>query len=105
MSIFLKILVVVVLVLVVDIGRYFFIPDVDALVKTNPIPTAFMEYRQEQWRVEGRDIKLQQRWVPMSKISPNIAKAVLIGEDDGFYAHDGFDVGYGERHRAQYGLR
>ena len=28
----------------------------------------------------------------MNQISPNIIKAVLIGEDDGFWKHDGFDV-------------
>jgi monofunctional biosynthetic peptidoglycan transglycosylase len=28
----------------------------------------------------------------MRNISPNIIKAVLIGEDDGFWKHDGFDV-------------
>lgn len=89
---FLKILLVIALVLLVDIGRYFLMPDVGVLVSKNPIPTAFMEYRQEQWSANNREVTLKHTWVPMSKISPNIAKAVLIGEDDGFYSHEGFDV-------------
>ena len=51
-----------------------------------------MEYRQAQWADENRDMKINQRWVSLKQISPNLIKAVLIGEDDGFYKHDGFDV-------------
>jgi monofunctional biosynthetic peptidoglycan transglycosylase len=32
------------------------------------------------------------KWVKIKNISPNIIKAVLIGEDDGFWKHEGFDV-------------
>lgn len=76
----------------VDVGRYFVYPDVDTLKETNPIPTAFMEIRKEQWAEKNRDIKINQKWVAISNISPNVIKAVLIGEDDGFYKHDGFDI-------------
>jgi monofunctional glycosyltransferase len=76
----------------IDIGRYFFYPDVNDLKKIHPIPTAFMEYRQAEWADQNRDIVLQQKWVSMSQISPNVIKAVLIGEDDKFWNHDGFDV-------------
>jgi monofunctional biosynthetic peptidoglycan transglycosylase len=31
-------------------------------------------------------------WVKIGNISPNIIKAVLIAEDDGFYNHEGFDI-------------
>lgn len=76
----------------VDVGRYFVYPDVAALKETNPIPTAFMEIRKEQWADANRDIKINQKWVTIGNISPNVIKAVLIGEDDGFYKHDGFDI-------------
>lgn len=76
----------------IDIGRYFFYPNIDDLKDIRPIPTAFMEYRQAEWAEQNRDIKLQQKWVSMAQISPNIIKAVLIGEDDKFWNHDGFDV-------------
>lgn len=76
----------------VDVGRYFVYPDVNSLKETNPIPTAFMEIRKEQWTEKNRDIKINQKWVAISNISANVIKAVLIGEDDGFYKHDGFDI-------------
>jgi monofunctional biosynthetic peptidoglycan transglycosylase len=37
-------------------------------------------------------MQITQKWVSMSQISPNVIKAVLIGEDDKFWNHDGFDV-------------
>jgi monofunctional glycosyltransferase len=76
----------------IDIGRYLVYPNVSDLRDTHPIPTAFMEYREDQWASENRDQHITQKWVPMSQISPNIIKAVLIGEDDKFWNHDGFDV-------------
>jgi monofunctional biosynthetic peptidoglycan transglycosylase len=77
---------------IIDIGRYFFYPNIDDLKEIRPLPTAFMEYRQAEWAEQNRDITLQQKWVSMAQISPNIIKAVLIGEDDKFWKHDGFDV-------------
>lgn len=77
---------------IIDIGRYFVTPNVSDLKDTKPIPTAFMEYRQAEWAEENRDMKITQKWVPISQISPNVIKAVLIGEDDKFWKHDGFDV-------------
>jgi monofunctional biosynthetic peptidoglycan transglycosylase len=76
----------------IDIGRYLIYPNVSDLRDIHPIPTAFMEYREDQWASENRDMHITQKWVPISQISPNIIKAVLIGEDDKFWNHDGFDV-------------
>jgi len=76
----------------IDIGRYFVYPNIDDLKDIRPIPTAFMEYRQKEWADENRDMEITQKWVSMSQISPNVIKAVLIGEDDKFWNHDGFDV-------------
>ena len=92
MNKFWKIITLLLLLGALDIGRYFVYPNIQALKNNNPIPTAFMEYRESQWADENRDMHITQQWVPISKISPNIIKAVLIGEDDGFYHHDGFDV-------------
>lgn len=77
---------------IIDIGRYFIYPNVSDLLETNPVPTAFMEYRQAEWAEQNRDMQITQKWVSMSQISPNVIKAVLIGEDDKFWNHDGFDV-------------
>jgi monofunctional biosynthetic peptidoglycan transglycosylase len=76
----------------IDIGRYAVYPDIDELKEVRPVPTAFMEYRKEEWAEENREKEIQHKWVSFSQISPNVVKAVLIAEDDGFWNHDGFDV-------------
>lgn len=75
----------------VDIGRYFFYPDVSALKKNRPGKTAFMEYREKTWQEKGIKKKITTAWVPMGQISPFVLKAVIIAEDDKFWMHDGFD--------------
>ncbi|WP_295022403.1 monofunctional biosynthetic peptidoglycan transglycosylase [Sulfurimonas sp.] len=92
MKIFLRVIFVIFIVMLLDILRYFVYPSVDSLKTNNPIPTAFMEYRTAEWANENRDIKINQKWVSIKNISPNLIKAVLIAEDDGFYKHDGFDI-------------
>ncbi len=66
-------------------------PDVSALEKERPAGSAFMEYRERQWRKAGLHKKIRQEWVPLSKISPYAVKAVIIAEDDKFWSHEGFD--------------
>jgi len=66
-------------------------PDVSKWKKENPKKTAFMEYREKQWKEKGRKINLHQIWEPLSNISPYLIKAVLIAEDDKFWRHEGFD--------------
>ena len=73
------------------LGTFFVTPDIAALEKKNPGKTAFMEWREEQWAKEGKKKAITQRWVPLSQVSPMLLKAVLIGEDDKFYQHEGFD--------------
>ncbi|MFH0710424.1 MAG: monofunctional biosynthetic peptidoglycan transglycosylase [Pseudomonadota bacterium] len=92
MNKFWKIVLILFVLGALDIGRYAVYPNIAALKNERPIPTAFMEYRENQWADENRDMHLTHKWVSMDKISPNIIKAVLIGEDDGFWKHDGFDV-------------
>ena len=67
------------------------VPDVSRLKKENPKKTAFMEYREREWKKEGKNYRIQQKWVPLSQISPFLIKAVLIAEDDKFWSHEGFD--------------
>ncbi|MEN3039629.1 MAG: monofunctional biosynthetic peptidoglycan transglycosylase [Candidatus Kryptonium sp.] len=68
-----------------------FIP-IDHLKRENPKLTAMMKFRIKQWEREGKNIRVRQVWVPLSKISPFLIKAVLIAEDDKFYKHSGFDL-------------
>lgn len=73
------------------VGFYFVYPDVGEYAKKNPDKTAFMLWREAQWAEKGQKKHITKRWVPLSQVSPALLKAVLIGEDDKFYQHEGFD--------------
>lgn len=77
--------------LIIDVGRYFFYPNIASLKKDKPGKTAFMEYREDMWREKGVKKKIRNNWVPLSRISPYVMKAVIIAEDDKFWSHEGFD--------------
>ncbi len=87
-----KLLTLLVLLSIAGFIAYFsFYPDVTRLARENPPKTAFMEYRQREWKRKGKKVALQKKWVPLRQISPFVAKAVLIAEDDKFWSHEGFD--------------
>ena len=69
----------------------FFYPGVSKLKKENPQKTSFMEYREQQWKEARKKITIRQQWVPISRISNYMTKAVIITEDDKFWQHSGFD--------------
>ena len=71
---------------------YFALPDVSNLKKENPQITALMRQREEESRSAGRKAHRYQTWVPSSAISNTLKSAVLIGEDDAFYQHEGYDL-------------
>ena len=71
---------------------YFLVmPDIPKLIKENPKKTALMEYREKASKEKKKPYRIYQNWVPFSKISPYLVKAVLIAEDDKFWKHEGFD--------------
>ena len=74
-----------------NMAFYLVWPDVSRLGKERPGKTAFMEYRERQWESKGLHRKIDQQWVPLARISPYAVKAVIIAEDDKFWAHEGFD--------------
>lgn len=76
---------------VADTGRYFIYPDIAYLKKNRPEKTAFMKYREKVWEKKGINKKISNVWAPFSHISPYVAKAVIIAEDDKFWSHEGFD--------------
>ncbi len=84
-------LVVLVSAVLLSIGSYFIFPNVSPLKKENIKKTSFMEYREKEWHRKGKKIRIRQAWVPLSRISPYLVKAVLISEDDKFWKHEGFD--------------
>ena len=77
--------------LFLNICFYFIYPDVSMLKKKHPEKTAIMEYREREWQRQGINKKIKYKWVPLSKISPYVIKAVIIAEDDKFWSHEGFD--------------
>ena len=82
------------IILIVLTTIYFVaLPNVSDLKRENPSRTAFMKYREEEWKAKKEHHKISQIWVPLSKISPYLIKAVLIAEDDKFWKHEGFDFG------------
>ena len=71
---------------------YLTLPDVRALAKTNPKRTAFMELREREAAQAGKPLRHYQVWVPYTRISPNLKRAVLVAEDDAFWEHEGIDM-------------
>ena len=71
---------------------YITLPDVRPLATRNPKTTAFMELRARESERNGKPFSFDQRWVPYSRISPNLKRAVLAAEDSAFWQHEGIDV-------------
>ena len=71
---------------------YVTLPDVRALVTTNPAATAFMELRERDAAQAGKPVRHYQVWVPYPRISQNLKRAVLVAEDDAFWQHEGIDM-------------
>jgi monofunctional biosynthetic peptidoglycan transglycosylase len=59
------------------------LPDVSNLTGDNPSVTALMRERGGE---------RTQDWVALADIEPLLVRAVLMGEDAGFYGHNGFDT-------------
>ena len=67
------------------------LPRVDALARTAPEKTSMMRARQAEAHRQGRTLRIDQRWISYSSISPTLRRAVLIAEDDAFFSHGGLD--------------
>jgi monofunctional biosynthetic peptidoglycan transglycosylase len=76
-----------------NIAFYLVYPDVSRLKRERPVKTAFMIYREGQWRKAGLQRRIRQEWAPLFRISPYAIKLVIIAEDDKFWSHEGFDFG------------
>lgn len=76
---------------VVIMVAFFIYPDVTPLKKENPQKTSFMKYREREWKRKGKHLSIRWKWVPLSRISSNLIRAVLVAEDDKFWRHEGFD--------------
>jgi len=57
----------------------------------NPESTAFMKQRLAVIREKNPNARLQQAWVPYTRISIHLKRAVVAAEDAKFVDHEGFD--------------
>ena len=71
---------------------YLTLPDVRPLARQNPTTTAFMQLRLDEARAGGRKLSIRHQWVPYSRISPLLKRAVIVTEDAAFFDHDGIDL-------------
>jgi monofunctional biosynthetic peptidoglycan transglycosylase len=61
------------------------------LRNSNPSSTSLIDTRIREAQARGQQPRREQVWVPLERISPNLQRAVLAGEDTNFLAHRGFD--------------
>jgi monofunctional glycosyltransferase len=66
-------------------------PSISRLRTQNPATTSLIETRKKEAAARGEEPRQYQTWVPLEKISPNLQRAVLAGEDSNFATHHGFD--------------
>jgi monofunctional glycosyltransferase len=64
---------------------------VSRLRDQNPTSTSLMLARAQEAQAKGQPPVQDQTWVPLDKISTNLQRAVLAGEDTNFATHHGFD--------------
>jgi monofunctional biosynthetic peptidoglycan transglycosylase len=57
----------------------------------NPSSTSLIDTRFSEAQAKGQEFRREQSWVPLEKISINLQRAVLAGEDTNFVYHHGFD--------------
>ena len=57
----------------------------------NPTSTSLIDTRINEAKAKGQQPRREQVWVPLERISPNLQRAVLAGEDTNFVTHHGFD--------------
>lgn len=70
---------------------YLLMPGASEFKTQNPKKTSMMAYRERVWKAKGKKKIISHAWVPMADVSPYLAKAVIIAEDDKFWKHAGFD--------------
>jgi monofunctional biosynthetic peptidoglycan transglycosylase len=87
----LVLLVVIGLVAGVIVYEGFFFVRVYLLRSDNPASTSLIDTRIKEAQANNREPKRRQVWAPLEKISPNLQRAVLAGEDSNFMTHRGFD--------------
>lgn len=84
-------LIVLALVVIAILYQVWVVISIFRYKNSNPSSTAMMEQRAAEARSRGEEVKRVQTWVPYDRISRNLTRAVLAGEDSRFFDHAGFD--------------
>jgi monofunctional biosynthetic peptidoglycan transglycosylase len=73
--------------------EYLSLPNIrlQELEKVNPHRTALMQQREQEAAVAGKPFHVQQVWIPLDRISPHLAHAVIVSEDGTFFENGGVD--------------
>lgn len=81
---------IIIFILLLIIIGYFSLPghDIHELKKNNPKTTALMQQRIAE---KDGNLKIVQKWVPLSRISRHMIHAIIVAEDGTFYEHGGVD--------------
>jgi monofunctional biosynthetic peptidoglycan transglycosylase len=61
------------------------------LRSSNPSSTSLIDARAREAQAKGQQPRREQVWLSLERISPNLQRAVLAGEDTNFVTHHGFD--------------
>lgn len=64
---------------------------ISGLATRNPSSTSLIEARLEEAQARGKQPRKIHTWVPLARISVNLQRAVIAGEDANFATHNGFD--------------
>ena len=73
------------------IYEFSFLAQILYWVDHNPASTSVMDARLETLREKDSHAVLEHRWVPYSRISDELKRAIITAEDQKFVEHDGFD--------------
>lgn len=65
--------------------------EIEKLKYENPKITALMKQRIDEAKKKGKKYKINQIWIPLSKVSPYLVEAVIVSEDASFFSHSGID--------------
>ena len=57
----------------------------------NPSETSFMQEQRGRLQEKNPEAELRHKWVPYNRISSNLKRALVAGEDAKFLDHEGFD--------------
>src|SRR5215813_7088300 len=83
--------ILIALVVVAVLYQLWILVSIFRYKRSNPETTSLMQQRAAEARAKGEEPKRVQTWVPYDRISRNLVRAVLAGEDSRFFDHAGFD--------------